>query len=232
MPPESETPAAPILPQPVVKATSSDKSIRKTIFVICGIVLGFMLIGSGFWWFFSERPATSVETSFLRPSPQPQANLLTWDDPAGFTFKYPDGLNIDKHDEDQENYAHVELIDPQHPGSVIVWAKDLPLNKQRVVVKDETEWVMNDAVLSEGNIVDTTLGAEVAKKILLSSPEQLFVGTIYDGVLWYIEGKFTDKVFWSDVHKIVTDSFTFKPLAQTGETVDTEIAVDEEEVIE
>lgn len=233
MPDETSTsmPTSTMTPQPTQK-----RVVPKTGIVLI-VIIGLLLMGGGggVWWWSRQKtaPVSPVTPQTAGPSGVP-ATLLIWDDSAGFTFKYPEGLRIDKHDEDQENYAHIELTSAAHPGKLIVWAKDLPLTKKGVVVKDVSEWVTSDATYASGNVVDTALGGQLAKKVLLSSPEMLVTGAVHDDVLWMVEGTLTDKTFWSEVHKTIIDSFTFKPLTQIGgaEAADTEVAVDEEEVVE
>ena len=63
--------------------------------------------------------------------------LSEWKDPAGFSFSYPEGLTVDKHDEDQENYAHIEMTLKDTLGNVIVWAKDAPASDLAAWIKKE-----------------------------------------------------------------------------------------------
>lgn len=163
---------------------------------------------------------------------------LTWNDPAGFTFQYPDGLTIDKHDEDKENYAHIEMTNKDHPGNVIVWAKDTNAS-------DVTAWVRTEKRFKDANILDTTLGDKPAKKILLVSPSStLIVGAIDDAILFTVEAQLDEEGYWSNVHDQITKSFVFTPLAgekqntSSGDSsgnqssVTEEATVDEEEIIE
>lgn len=181
----------------------------------------------------------SINRQMASPSPVHEASesstpgkLTLWDDPAGFTFQYPQGLTIDKHDEDKDNYAHVELTDSSHPGGVIVWAKD-------TTAVDAVAWVRTDKQFTNATIFDTTLGETAAKKILLSTPEEkLVVGTISDSILFMIEAQLTDKEYWTSTANTIIDSFTFKPFnddeSAPGVTSEgaVEQAPDEEEVIE
>lgn len=160
--------------------------------------------------------------------------LLVWDDPAGFTFSYPDGLVVNKHDEDQQNYAHVEMTHPQHKGGLIVWAKDLPVG-----VIDAATWVKKDASLSAGVTLETTLGEVVAKKVLITAPEKrMYIGTVFDGTLFYIESTLADDVYWEAAVNTIAGSFTFKPTTEQTQSsqgapasID-DTSVDEEEVLQ
>ncbi len=188
-----------------------------------------------------------ANTRFTKNTPLPQqapqeastkTALLTWHDPAGFTFQYPDGVTIDKHDEDQQNYAHVEITNKDHLGNVIVWAKD-------TTAADVTAWVRTEKRFKNANILDTTLGEKPAKKILLSSPSAIIVGTIGDAILFTVESELDSDGFWNKVHDTIIKSFAFVPLtgeksnnnsaggsANDGSSVGDGGSVDEEVVVE
>lgn len=203
------------------------------------IVIGALLLGGiGAATYMLVSPAkTQAPSEVLVKDDAPKLKLLTWDDPAGFTFSYPDGVVVNKHDEDQDNYAHVEMTHPDHKGSLIVWAKDLPVG-----VADVATWVKKDAQLSKGVSLDTSLGNSVAEKILVTTPEKrMVIGTIYDGLLFYVEGTLTDETYWEAAINTVTGSFVFKPTETSAQSAPAaspnsagqdEGSVDEEEVLE
>lgn len=163
-------------------------------------------------------------------TPAPAFDLTTWVDEAGFSFQYPKDLAIDKHEEDLDNYAHVELTSPDHPGRIIVWVSDLPSR-----VTDTASWVKNTSAFAGAIVVDTMLGGLPAKKIRVSSPSaMLTVGTVTDNLLFSVEGVFADSDFWTRVHEAITGSFIFTPEESTGASNAGEGAesVDEEEVVQ
>ena len=163
------------------------------------------------------------------PSSAPKTeDLLTWTDEAGFTFQYPKELSVNKHEEDNENYAHVELTSKDHPGRIIVWVKDLPKG-----VKDVASWIKLEKSFAGGTVIDSTLGGEPAKKV--SVGETLTIGTISENLLFSVEATLTDKEYWSGVFDTVSGSFAFVseessagPQGSAGGGED----VDEEEIVE
>lgn len=203
------------------------------IILIAGLLLG--VIGAGVYLYFSPKTAPEAPV-VTEVSPTPAPNLVLWDDPAGFTMQYPEGVQLNKHDEDKENYARVELTDPNHPGSLIIWVKDLPKG-----VADTVSWGKKMSTPSSAISFDTTLGGNPAQKILVSSPvKTVTTGAVYDGVLWYIEATLTDEAYWQSVYDGVVSSFIFKPTAAApgssspgspGESAP-DYSVDEEEVLE
>ncbi|MBI5614271.1 hypothetical protein HY947_05075 [Candidatus Gottesmanbacteria bacterium] len=160
--------------------------------------------------------------------------LAEWKDPAGFSFSYPEGLTVDKHDEDQENYAHVEMTLKDKPGNVIVWAKDAPIS-------DLATWVKKEKRFTNAPVLDTTLGGENAKKILLNSPKKMvIVGALYDGMLVSVESELDEAGEWQKRHESVVSSLVFGEKKTTGSSVSSsdssdegsDVSIDEEEVIE
>lgn len=200
--------------------------MKKIWFVISAIIVG-SLIGGLILWKWKAQSLVANNKVLIKATLTP-AKMIVWDDPAGFTFSYPEGLIIDKHDEDKQNYAHVELTNRAHPGKTIVWAKD-------TTSLDVAAWVNTEKQFKGANIVDTTLGGKPAKKIFLSSfPPKLIVGTIFDDIVWTIEAELDDSEYWTGVHNDIGSSFAFKPLEESlsvGSGVVEEV-VDEEEVIE
>lgn len=183
---------------------------RSIVFiVIAGFFLG--LIGAGTYLYFSKNTSDSPVSPGGEPTPTTAPKLITWDDPAGFTMQYPEGLTIDKHDEDTVNYAHVELADEAHPGGLTVWVTDLPRG-----VMDTVSWGKKVSTPSSAISFDTTLGDQPAQKILIAdTPKKVMVGVVWDGVLWYIEANLADDAYWQSVYDTVTSSFVFKPLPES-----------------
>lgn len=201
------------------------------------ILVGFVIGGlaSGAYLFVARsKPAPTEQQAAPAPvAERPQ--LLTWSDPNGFTFQYPEGLFVNKHDEDRENYAHIEFTHPDHPGSLIVWGKD-PVKG----VTDTASWVKNEKRFTGASVLDTGLGNQGAKKVMIKGVMRiLVVGTVYDSIVWYVETKLDDVNFWTPIHAAITDSFAFVPVKDPGVAATSEPvpvvetqAVDEEEVVE
>lgn len=205
--------------------------MKKKVFIGTAIVLGLCIGGGLVFWY---NKTQTIKSALGDQSNIIQEKLVVWDDPAGFTFQYPEGVSIDKHDEDKDNYAHVEITNSSHPGSIIVWAKD-------TTAGDVTAWVRTEQQFSGANSIDTTLGNIAAKKILISTPkEKLFVGTIYDDLLFLVDASLDDKDYWLKTTQTIVDSFVFKPVIDATSSMtdqgdsdgDSQGAVDEEEVVQ
>lgn len=204
----------------------------KKPFVIGSIILGVgIVIGVGL---VVRNTLIKKNTSATKPQSavEVKPELGLWEDQAGFSFQYPKEVLTNKHDEDLENYAHIELTSATHSGRLIVWAKD-------TTYADVDAWVMKDKTLSTASVIDTTLGGKKAKKIILPEPsKKLITGTIDDQILFTIEAEpQTGDAFWQDAYATIVQSFTLTPMANDEVPADQsdtggEASVDEEEVLE
>lgn len=212
---------------------------KKWWFIIGLAVLIFL--GSIFtFWSIKSNKKTAELSSGKDMSTSSAKNESTWEDPLGFSFKYDSRLKVDKHDEDQENYAHVELTHLQNPGRIIVWAKDLPLTKSLSNPINLADWVKDNAEFKNAGVLETTLGGIEAKKILLTDAAQKqFIVTFYDDLLYLIESDFTINKFWEEEFTDIAQSFSFGQSETEKSTsgfsensASYEEIVDEEEVVE
>jgi len=186
--------------------------------IIIGVI-AFAVVFGGIIYILSGRnntgkiPTPQSATEKTGSNIPTQAPELIWDDPAGFTFRYSGGLNINNHEEDPDNYAHVELTSPTNPGNIIVWAKD-------TTAADVTAWVRTEKEFQGANVIDTTLGGQPAKKIILTGTvKKTVTGIVYDGLLFMIEGNTSGDTFWTSEYQKIGDSFRFKPPdTQTSDT--------------
>lgn len=199
--------------------------------ILVGLLIGG-IVSAGYLWWIRGKPAPVEQSAAPTPAP---VQLLMWTDPNGFSFQYPDGLSINKHDEDKENYAHLEFTHPDHPGKLIVWGKDPAKG-----VSDLATWVKNEKRFTGASILDTELGSQVGKKVMIEGVNRmLIVGTVYDGIVWTVEATLEDAQFWTSVHTTTADSFKFVPVKTPSSEATSEpvpvvddVAVDEEEVVE
>lgn len=201
--------------------------------VLVGLMVGGILSGGYLWWM-KSRAVTPSDTTGQASQPTP-VQLLTWNDPNGFTFQYPEGLAVNKHDEDRENYAHIEFTNPEHPGGLIVWGKDPARG-----VTDTASWVKGEKRFTGASMLDTELGGQKAAKVMVEGiTRMLVVGTTYDTIVWSVEATLDDAEFWIGVHSTIVNSFAFVPVKEPGsaatsdaDPVVEDVAVDEEEVVE
>lgn len=205
--------------------------MKKPLIIGSAVIIGLLAGGVAYGWHIQSKAQEQVAS--VEEAPQEVAvEEKQWKDQAGFTFSYAADLIVDQHDEDQENYAHVELTHADHPGSLIVWVKDLPPS-----VADAASWVNKDKTLSAGVAQRASLGGEKAQRITLAAPTRTIVGTVYDELLWYIDVMPTDEAYWNGVFERVHTSFAFTQVTSEESTGQSdpgavEAPVDEEEIVE
>lgn len=204
---------------------------QKTIGILSGVVI-ITILGAGGFMIAGRKRLAPVPPVIAIPTPSP-VPLSTWKDPTGFTFQYPSDVSINPHDEDQENYAHLELTHKNHPGGIALWAKDIPSG-----ITDSTDWVKKEIQREDGTTIDTTLGGVAAKKILRGTPtNRIVTATLIDDMVIVLEGSFEKDEYWQKTYAMVVDSLSFPNLKKADESdvssqADSEESVDEEEVVE
>jgi len=167
-----------------------------------------------------------------------EGELLLWDDQAGFTFQYPEGLYLDDHPEDMENYAHLEISSTKETdGKILIFVSD----SETKMIDD---WVEKSEEARGAGVLDTTLAEVTAKKLLFEDPKKIVTAAIdpYQG-LFLLELYPGKGGYWQKVYDQILKSFVFKPLTEEeqeilertgGETStgDENVIYEEEEVIE
>lgn len=207
---------------------------KKALIIIC--IVGSLLIIGGILFSIQQRillqkKADITSDESINTTPAPKEELLKWEDPAGFSFQYPKSLTIDKHDEDTQNYAHVEMTNPDHKGRIIVWGKD-------TTAATIDAWLKGEKSLKDAVSVDTTLGGNEAKKVMVKEPvAKLITATLDEDIVVYVETDLGDEEYWQGVNDTIVQSFTFQTSsadeAAEGTAGDEPaIEADEEESIE
>lgn len=172
---------------------------KKTLFIICGITFVLLTIILVIFLRFRFTSQNISTASSIQPTPIVE-ELATWIDQSGFTFKYPKSLKLNPHEEDQENYAHVELVSPTHAGNLIVWTKDTS-------TEDINGWLKQKKIQ---NAIESQLGGEKAMKVLENGDfKKLITSTIYNGYLYQIEANLKEEDYWNNIFNLVNSSFKF-----------------------
>lgn len=172
---------------------------KKVLFIVLLLVL--TIAGAGYYFWNKGKKVSLPDTVQTEISPTPILSL--WDDPAQFTFQYPEGIIIDAHPENKVDYAQVELKATNHPGGVVVWSKDT------------TATTVDDFIKQEkiDTALDTTLGGIPAKKYYSGADKSLLsVATIQYGNLYLIETDLEDGSYWTKISDMLLSSFQFKEL--------------------
>lgn len=173
---------------------------NKKVFIILGvtfIMLTVILVG---YLQYKSANKDKSPISQVQPTALPAEELAIWTDQAEFTFQYPKSLKLDPHEEDEENYAHVELTSASHSGNLIIWVKDTTTDTIEAWVKQKK--------LTGG--IDSSLDGEKAIKILgTDEPSKLTLSSIRNGYLYQIEVTLADKEYWQKIYDTVFSSLKF-----------------------
>ena len=167
--------------------------------------------------YFVSRPITpkSTETTLISPSPTPiSVNLATWTDEAGFSFQYPENIAIDKHPDDNDNYANLTLTDSDQEGSIDIVMSD----KNNTMDK----WL---------NPIDTILGEKDGKKNITAT--ETIIGVIDNDVLVTLKRSTKLSPLLEVAWQNITDSWVFiYPTPKAVKTVQTNTNTDSGNVLE
>jgi len=210
---------------------------KKVLIIVLAIVVVIGVVG-GLLWFRSRQIAREVlspaeETSEITPT-QTGAKLLTWNDPAGFTFQYPaeGGIKINKHPEDNTNYANLDFYIEGKDGAVKILASDTKY-------KSAAEWATKEKrnLQVSGGGTEFTLSGKLARKIIFPDTLTTIVGTVDEEILFTIELVPDKEGFWQKVFDQIVSTFklvypTAAPATkESGGSSDSDV-IEEEEIIE
>lgn len=182
--------------------------------IIVGFILVLAVAGAGGWYFLNGKQIVNplgktAPKSTIAEATSVPVELTTWKDPLGFTFDYPKNMKVNQHDEDKDNYAHVELTSPAAEGNIVVWAKD---NTYSTL----DEWLKGDKTVRGGSPIDTNWGGEKAKKVVITGDNpRVVIATFFDDLLYIIEknGDKDGKLDASFNAIVASYSFSSKPEA-------------------
>lgn len=189
--------------------------LNKKVVIISSVLILIVFIAVFYTKFFLQPTVVSPISDSILPTPTVIEPITLWQDQSEFSFRYPASLKLDPHEEDKENYSHVELTSATYSGNLIVWTQDTKAS-------DNDDWIKKEKIQGA---IDTTLASFPAKKFLSGNePKTLNTIVIRNGYLYKIEANISGSDFWKKVFDTVTSSFAFSSVAdQTKEeTVQTQ----------
>lgn len=188
------------------------------------IIAAFYILNSGK----TTSPVSSnTNQALVALEKQPSKNLKEYSDDAGFSFQYPDDVQISKIKiEDSITYSSLELTSIQAKGKILIKIEDTQL-------ESIDDWFAKETL--RGNITKIKIG-EISGSQLQTDSKILAV-TINQSILFAIEVDTQNKEYWKSVYRTILSSFSFvsqEESVQAQEPLDDSSgdAILEEEIIE
>lgn len=180
-------------------------------FLIEVIVCGLILVSSRNK---KSGPAISPLSAALKDqnlAKEAPVSLETWQDPAGFTFSYQKSLKINPHEEDNTNYANLEISQTDKKGKIVILVNDA----KYATLED---WLKNDQTVKNGSALDTQIDDKKAKKVALAEGKEITGFIDADQVLYLLEKDPDGETSWHQIYKTILDSFKLTPLEGESKT--------------
>ena len=207
--------------------------MKKKVLIIIGVLV---LIAIGVFIFLYQKSSSKMISPLTQTEQNQEGKLLVWEDPAGFKFSYPQEIKINPHEEDEKNYAHLELTSVSHPGSILIWVKD-------TTYKEIADWVKKENSAGSAQVFDSELGGNPAKKIAFNNPQRMVTATLDGNAIVLVEVYLQD-TRWNQTYNQILESFEFIPLqgeevstpakvsGSSGQTIEGGIIDEGEEIVE
>ena len=177
----------------------------------------------------TEVPVDGLPTQL----PIPEVKMISFEDPLGFSFSYPEKFVLDKHQNDQVNYANLELLNGEENFKILL--SDPPSSDLAVVIKQDNE-------LSDGSILDSKVDNLEVKKIFVPKTNKTVYLGLWDGMLLKIQYLPSNKKEFSQLAEKIIASLQFPETANytdattqtqtTAPAVSEDVMVDEDSSIE
>ena len=195
-----------------------EKKNKKKKIIIVLVVLGALGILGGLGWYFKGQitsyfsPAKETTSPLGAQDKKEEFNFKwkLWEDPAGFSFEYPEEIEIDIHVEDESNYSFLTLSSNDRKGKIDIICNDSQY-------KDIEEWVKEDSLVKMGSGLETQIASISAQKAALGDGREIAGFIDLDEVIYTIDKTPEDEIdYWQGIYNHILSSFKLIPLK--GET--------------
>lgn len=132
---------------------------------------------------------------------EPSKTLKVYTDSAGFSFKYPQDIQVSKKDttNDATAYANLEISSSQAKGSISVKVLDTKL-------KSIEDWFLENKLTVAKEI---KIGEIAGKEANMNN--KITAAALDRNVLFTIEVDSQNQKYWVDIYQTVLSSFNFVP---------------------
>jgi len=191
------------------------------IIVVVTIIAAFYILNSGK----TNLPVSSnTNQALVASEKQPSKTLKEYLDSSGFSFKYPQDVQISKKDiaNDPTAYASLEISSSQMKGSISVKVLDTKL-------KSIDDWFLENKVTA---IKEIKIGEISGKEANMNN--KITAAGLDQSVLFIIEVDSQNQKYWVDVYRTMLSSFNFVPSQASSQLPDSSLddVVLQEETIE
>lgn len=171
--------------------------LKLAIFILLILVLVI-----GIFTFTRSKKALQNPLADLAPKQiAPSSTAITYEDPNGFKFDYPDNISLSKAEiEDTTVYTDLSLYSKDINGSI-------SLNISDTKHKKIDDWILENKLISTEPSKEVMLGNMKATEIKTS--DHLYLAAIDQGILFTISMPNLEEKFWTPVYTKVVSSFSF-----------------------
>ena len=194
--------------------------IASIVIVVLTIVAAFYILNSG------AVPKTPENQIPVASEKQPSKNLREYVDDAGFSFKYPDDIQVDRIEvNDSITYSSLELTSREAKGKIIIKVTD---------TKDKSidDWLVKEGL--KGDIKEIEIGEISGKEVNVNN--KITAAALDQNILFTIEVDAQSKNYWQSSYDTILSSFNFVSQTESVQTQepldDSSDAVLEEDIVE
>lgn len=187
-------------------ATTGILFLVNTKTLIAALVVVVLLAGTGLYIFTQPKNLTPLTepTSQTPKDTKPSETSITYSDPSGFSFDYPDNLSISNlnsgESADPDSYANLQLFSKDVSGSLNLKISDTKL-------KTLNEWIKSNNISDSNKPIEKKLGELSALEV--KTNDRIMLAALDKGILFTVEVPKIEENFWNPVYDKITSGFTF-----------------------
>lgn len=175
-----------------------NKAIIVTIvIVVTTIIADFYILNSGKT---TSSVSPNTNQTLIASEKQPSKTLNEYSDNAGFSFQYPNDVQVSKKNtNDSATYSSLELTSNQAKGKILIKIEDTKL-------KSFDDWLAQDKALL-GNIKEIKIGEIPGGQLQVDN--KIIAAAINQNILFVIEVDTQNQKYWQSVYGTILSSFNF-----------------------
>ena len=203
------------------------KSKKKRI--IAGIIFAALLISLGVTAYIiygpkKEAASTTARTSSSSPIGGKVSGDIIYEDASGFSFRYPEGIEVSDETPDEEVYYTVLALKRE--------GEEMRVSMQDSEFKTLDGWFEGDKQAPKGTTLIGAISLDGVSAKQYNYEGKFLTAAIDEGVLYMIESP-KDEVYWDKVHDLFVSGFAFaKPEQDKAQNSGANVIYEAEEVIE